>query len=122
AGSGSHPRRFPGHGPRADVATVIAALLDKPGTGTRRLSWSAETAGSPRPCTAFLDHGAGTALSASPSALRLTHAEVRGACPCHLPGVTTKTRSAVMPPPRGIVPFGCPLCQAVVRHPPLSNY
>jgi hypothetical protein len=42
--------------------------------GTRRLSWPAETARSPRPCTAFPDHGAGTAPLTSPqSALRMTY-------------------------------------------------
>jgi uncharacterized protein YbjT (DUF2867 family) len=41
--------------PRADVAAVIAALLDNPVPGTRRSSWPAATPRSPRQCMAFPD-------------------------------------------------------------------
>ena len=57
AGSGSRLRRSP-------VARSLAPTSPRslspcsitPVPGTRRSSWSAETARSPRPCTAFLDH------------------------------------------------------------------
>ena len=62
AGSSSHPRRSPVArfpAPTSPQSSLPCSTIRVP--GTRRLSWSAETARSPRPCTAFPDHRAGTA-------------------------------------------------------------
>jgi hypothetical protein len=59
AGSGSPPAGPRRHGSPAPTSPrSLLPCSTNPVPGIRRLRWSAETAGSPRPCTAFLNHGA----------------------------------------------------------------
>src|SRR2546430_4220320 len=62
AGSGSQRRRSPGAESPAPMSPRSSLRCSTPRVpGTRRSSWSAETARSLRPCAAFPDHGAAAA-------------------------------------------------------------
>ena len=92
ARSGSHPRRSPvarSPAPTSPRSSLPCSTIRVP--GTRRLSSSAETARSPRPCTAFPDHGAGTAPLTSPQARSAPDAYESPAV--HAPASSRQSRS-----------------------------
>jgi putative NAD(P)-binding protein len=100
AGSGLRPRRSPvarSPAPTSPRSLPPCSIIRVP--GTRRLSWSAGTARSPRPCTAFVNHGAGARAARITPARphRLTHTKVPRRCLCQLPAVTTNVRRTCQP-------------------------